>query len=119
MRIQRKHPRLGFSKDELARAVTVTVLLHLDTDQPRFAMQPVQTTDAAFPSAAHLGASLFVCASDLALGATAMTKRLPLLWGYPREERGMERIEQVQVGDIRPTGFARRPAHVETSTAWG
>lgn len=93
--------RSSSSKDKLARAVTITVLLHLDADQPRFAMQPVQTTDATFPSAAHLGASLFVCASDLALGTAAMAKRLPFLWGYPREECRVKRIEQVQVGDTR------------------
>lgn len=101
MRIKRKCSRSSFSEDKLTRAVSVAVFLHLDADQPRFSVQPVQTTDAAFPSAAHLGASLFVCASDLALGATTMAERLPLLWSYPREECRMDRIEQVQVGDIR------------------
>ena len=93
MRVKRVRFRSSFSKDESARAVAVSVLLHLDTNEPRFAMQPVQTTDAALPSATHLGASLFVCAGDLALGPAAVTERLPLLWGYPRQERRMKRIE--------------------------
>jgi hypothetical protein len=81
--------------------VAVTVLLHLDANKPRFAMQPVQTTDAALPSAAHLRAPFFVCAGDLALRAAAMAKRLPFLWSYARQECCMERIEEVQVGDAR------------------
>ena len=77
------------------------MLLYLDANQPRFAMQPVQTTDTALPSATHLGAAFFVCAGDLALRTTAMTKRLPLLRSDARQECCMERIQEIQVGDAR------------------
>ena len=81
--------------------MAVTVLLHLDADQPRFAMQPVYTTDAALPTAAHLGAPLFVRASNLALGTAAVAKRFPFLRSHPRQEGRVERIKEVQVGDAR------------------
>jgi len=84
-------------KDQFADAVSAAPV-HFDASQVCLPAQPVDATDTTFP-ASHDRTTLLVRSRDLSLRLAPVTQGFPLLWCNTSEERCVDRIEYIQIGN--------------------
>jgi len=88
------------SKDQFADTVSATPV-HFDTSQVGLPTQPVDAADTTFP-ATHYRAALLICPRDLPLSLAAVAEGFPLFRSDTSEERCVDRIEYIQIGNDSP-----------------
>jgi len=94
------HKASSLAEDELSGADAAPILLHFNSDQSGFPVQPIYSPNSTFPTTSHLGTSLLVCPCDLPLGAASLAEGVPLLWRNSRSKSRMQRVEKVKIGYV-------------------
>lgn len=99
----------SLAKHEFSGAGAGSILLHLNSDQTSFPMQPIDSSDSAFPSTSQPGTSLFIRLRDFPLCPASITESFPLLRRNSREKRLVQCVKKVEIGNVWGAPVSRRP----------